>query len=163
MAEPIPHAVRPADDGDRAFIYATWMRSARGTTPLRELPDKLYHHDRVGYRRCVEGYLERGTTLVACDAAEPDVVYAWACAEGGVLHGVYTRYPFRRRGLATRLLDDLGVWERTHPVATCELPAWWQWRNWEHDPLAAPILGHEYRSWLIGWRTAFGEVRIVGR
>jgi hypothetical protein len=160
VSERIPFAVRAPDDGDTAFIRATWMRTARPL--LRGVPDAVFHHDRVGYRRCVEGYLERGTTLVACDPGEPDVIYAWACAEDGVLHCAYTRLPFRKRGLATELVRRLGVYDRAHPVATMEVPRWWQTRNWEIDPFARSIEGHEYRAWCVTEHLQCGEVRVVG-
>ncbi|MGL4808079.1 MAG: hypothetical protein ACRC4O_04965, partial [Giesbergeria sp.] len=73
MSERIPFAVRAPDDGDTAFIRATWMRTARELIPC--MPAAVLYHPRLGYRYCIEDYLKRGTTLVACDPEQPDIIY----------------------------------------------------------------------------------------
>lgn len=154
-----PYGIREPDEGDRAFVLSTWMRAARHG--LRDVPDGIYYDAKGGYRRCIEGYMDRGQMAVAHDVTDPEIIYGWACGEGGVLHFAYTRLAFRRQGIAHSLVRHLRCGEGLHPLTTHPIPPWAERWGWEHDEFATPVEGHHLRAWLVGQTTAYREIRIV--
>lgn len=96
--------VRPAVATDRAFIFATWLKSLRFGSELEEVPPDLYYE---GQHRIIEQLLDRCMVLVAHAPEDPDTLLGWAVMDpldGFVLHYVYVKGAFRRLGIAKALL-----------------------------------------------------------
>jgi GNAT superfamily N-acetyltransferase len=84
----------------------TWLGGARKCPAWRAVPWDVF--DR-GHRELIARLWGLGRILVAADPEDDDVVWGWACESNGVLHWVYVKGPFRRAGIALRLLSSLGL------------------------------------------------------
>jgi hypothetical protein len=85
--------LRPATVTDRAFIFATWMRSYR--EQHRDVDYEQYHRCQV---RRVERLWDRAH--IVCREQAADTIHAWVCGSPGVLHYVYVPPNLRRKKLA---------------------------------------------------------------
>lgn len=91
--------VRELQPGDRNFVLATWMRSAK---ELSKMPrDKFF----AFIRPQVEADVANGVTLIACDEEVPGTIYAWCCIREGAVRWAYTAFGLRKKGLFTLLKD----------------------------------------------------------
>lgn len=96
--------IRAPRPSDQSFVAATWTRSMQRVRGEGRAIGKLV--DRV---------LERSDTrcLLLVPAAEPDRIHAWCVyAEGPkvpLVHYVFVRPEFRRKGYARELLKQAGV------------------------------------------------------
>lgn len=114
--------LRPAALGDLALIMSSWIGEYREGPIGRLMTDTRYYAE---VRPIVERLVTRLPPLVACDPGNPDTIYGWACGERVtsdlVVHFLYVRGPWRRWGIARKLLAALGyqAGERvivTHPT-----------------------------------------------
>jgi GNAT superfamily N-acetyltransferase len=112
------HARRPYNEfTDRGFIIKSWLRHLKPTkdTGIRAIPpfnsfstEDLSHHKKI-----IARLLELAPPIIACSADVPEQILAWCCAEirqaeSGdeyVMHFLYTKSAFRKRGIAAGLLD----------------------------------------------------------
>jgi GNAT superfamily N-acetyltransferase len=95
------------------WIFSSWLRSYFES---EWAPDKVHmarHHD------LISDLLLRSEVLVAHLPGEPDLFAGWICAERTAIHYCYVKHPYRRDGVATRLLQSLtyGPQAYTHPAA----------------------------------------------
>lgn len=112
VASRLQFVVRPADPDDVQFVVGTWIEGYRHGSPwAHRLTDAVFfqHHQPV-----IASILERAFVIVACDAADPrviygDVVYEPITPEGPALHWVYVKKAFRRLGVARALLASTGL------------------------------------------------------
>lgn len=90
--------LRPATATDRAFIFATWMRSY-WQTKSSSVAYEQYH-------RRQPARIERlwPSSTIACREAKPDTIHAWVCGSPGALHYVYVPPDLREKGLARKLV-----------------------------------------------------------
>lgn len=103
----------PTNPGEYEFIVSTWMRSFWESQRVSNIP----HGEYVRYqRRLIDriigtGFGDCATPRVACDPADPTVIWGWACgAKDGpdlVLHYAYVKKDFRRQGIFKALVDGL--------------------------------------------------------
>lgn len=89
--------LRPVTTTDRAFVFATWMRSYRQTKSSVEYEQ---------YHRCQVRRVERlwDTAHVVCREQAPETIHAWICGGPGLLHYVYVPPALRRRKLARTVI-----------------------------------------------------------
>lgn len=119
-------AVRPMGAGETSFVVGAWSDSALGATPHRGglAP---------GYVPWLCSYLEK--LLKACEvriAAEPDLhgfverprLYGCAVLEPDCIHMVYVVKPFRRQGIARRLLASVDIGSRWFSTHTQDVTNW---------------------------------------
>lgn len=96
-----PFQIRPPSQSDRAFIAAAWARGAHehyyAGVPKAEF--------RRGFERLMDRAFARAEVALICDESDPDELFGFVVYEPGKLHWVYTKGPFRRLGMARRLLD----------------------------------------------------------
>jgi GNAT superfamily N-acetyltransferase len=106
-----PNVIRayiPGDEGDDPLVYDSWMHQIRRCHPWCAWPRPVF--DR--YRETVAYLLANSRTILAVHPTKTMVYYGWACGgvtEDGlqVLHMIYVRDQWRRRHIATKLLDHL--------------------------------------------------------
>lgn len=96
--------VRQAAEADEPFIMDSWLRSFRHSWFAGPIPNSLYYKV---YRPIIMAVRARpGARLLVCvDDDDPDSIYGFACIEPpGIIHYVYTKDVYRRKGVARRLL-----------------------------------------------------------
>lgn len=130
---PADVAFRPAGQADVPFVLNSWLQSYARAPLALAVPREAYwrgHHD------LVLAILGRCETTVACAPSDPDAIMGWATTWAGGVHYVYVKFPYRRLGIARRLLEHLPERSRyTHQtaiVASLPVP-----REWEFDPYPA--------------------------
>lgn len=113
--------LRPAKVTDRAFVFATWMRSYRQTQHLVEY--ESYHRGQV---RRVERLWDRARII--CREPSPDTIHGWVCGDTGLLHYVYVPPDLRGRGLAREVVRAVcgPKLEFTHRWPFDTLPQGWR-------------------------------------
>ncbi len=106
--------VRALVAADQAFVYGTWLQGHfEKSLWAKGMEWELYknHH-----RAHIEAALARGRTLVACTPEDENQILGYLCYEkgpfgfqvGSVLHYAFTKGPFRRFGVFTRLMEEAG-------------------------------------------------------
>lgn len=103
---------RPASQGDRAFVWTSWLRSFSGSPYAGPIPMGAYWK---AYERALLEVLGRSTVTVtvAANESDPGQIFGFAVTEAGcalpTLHYVYTKQAFRRLGVARSLLSASGL------------------------------------------------------
>jgi GNAT superfamily N-acetyltransferase len=103
---------RPALPADRPFLVSTWSRSTKlmhsaGLISSESWPGVMHPE--------LERILDRddATALIACERDDPDYFYGWVAGDTSgrvpVLFFVYVKEPYRRTGVARRLLAAIGI------------------------------------------------------
>lgn len=122
-----PHQLRPAEDGDRALIIDSWLKSYRSSPWAKQLPDWVYW-SRFGHVGLVEHLVATSRIIVACLPEDNAFIYGWAAVgrqlEGELLalHYVFTKQTFRKQGFAGLLLSQV---ERGNNLPVTHItPAW---------------------------------------
>lgn len=109
MSKQLNILIRPATADDANFILNSWLRSARHSQSLSQIPKEVYFSQ---HHKVVERLLKSAKTLVACNPQDPTQIYGFACGEMResvfVLHYCYIKQIFRKLGAATQLLQELG-------------------------------------------------------
>jgi len=95
------------------LVVGSWLRSYRKHVPLTL--DEIYF---PGQQRLIMSILAATseTRLLICASSEhDDTILGWACADAQMrlLHYCHVKEPFRRLGIATMLLDGLGLQAKT--------------------------------------------------
>lgn len=121
--------VRDAKADDMRFVFDTWTRSFRQHVSPEEL--------RCGYataqRELISHCIETGRCVVACSTEDSDerkaedVLYGHACGQVGgdvglVLHFVYVKDVWRRRGIGRALVEELRRTGKNRSVVVTHLP-----------------------------------------
>lgn len=92
--------LRPVQPGDMGFIVNSWVRSYENSPFARALgPAYLNLQDTIAKR-----IIAKEATLVLCLSDDPETIVGWACTGENVVHYVYVKSAWRKRGLAKRLL-----------------------------------------------------------
>ncbi len=116
--------VRALVAADQAFVYGTWLQGHfEKSLWAKGMEWELYknHH-----RAHIEAALQRGHTLVACTPEDANQILGYVCFEWSnelwppVLHYAFTKGPFRRFGVFTRLMEEAGFTPTT-PFAFSQL------------------------------------------
>ncbi len=118
-------AVRPCEDSDHNFIYATWLRGLYYGNSFFKLSDKAEFMER--YERVVQNLLFKSSvdTHVACLIEDPDSIIGYSVTETvgttSVLHWVFVKPEWRKVGVASDLIPE-SVSAVTHIVdSICQL------------------------------------------
>lgn len=106
--------IREGTPDDLVVIYATWLRSyKRGSEFASLVPWNIYFD---GHHEVVEAILSRPTTkiLVACEKDLLDVVQGYLVwekdiADRPVVHYIYTKEMYQRRGVAKSLIESANI------------------------------------------------------
>ena len=118
MSEESPILLRRAGKDDIPFITNSWLRSFRDGLTSRAIPNDVYYYNQ---HRIVEKLLPKCLNVVVCRADDPDQILAYAVAEPTdrclIFHFIYVKAPFRKLGLATKLVTELIRSEGNPPVS----------------------------------------------
>jgi hypothetical protein len=95
---------RPGEATDVGFIYSTWLKGLYyGNDWFRAIPQELYYDH---YHQVIEKLLFNSTTTVACLSEDPDVIIGYAVYSKDTLHWVFVKNPWRKLGVAKKLIPD---------------------------------------------------------
>ena len=128
---------------DVPFILDSWIRSFRESPWAGCVPNNQFYDVT---RSAIEGLLERGAKLVvACSRVDSDQILGWACTEkvrgGDAAHFVYVKDPYRRRGLATELLNhgtaNPQAQDRKFYTFRTRCASYFSRHGWVHEPAIA--------------------------
>lgn len=98
--------VRKASPADVPFVTNSWLKSFRSNPHVAGIPNQVYYHQQ---HLILEKIVPQSMVLVACNELDPTQILGYLCAQiihkNLVLHYFYTKGPFRRYGIATKLFD----------------------------------------------------------
>ncbi len=103
--------LRAGVEADKKIIRDTWIKSYRASQP-EGVAEDLYHN---GMLARIDRLLERSRVRVACDPVIPARIFGYVVYEPAVageslltIHYCYTKYEFRRCGVASALFAAAG-------------------------------------------------------
>ena len=102
----MPFRIRPAVEGDVAFIFSSWLKSYRTSLNVKQVNNTVFFSE---HHKVVEGLLKTANTYVICPAKDPASICGYICAEQVdgifVLHYIYVKHTFRTLGIGKLLLN----------------------------------------------------------
>lgn len=116
---PLCHIRKPVPS-DVEFMLKTWLREMRRSFP-RNFPDRLYYNE---FQKVILALTRKSDARVICAADDPNYIAgfvvgnAYPEAQSAVVHFAYMRPPFRRMGLTTESLKDMGYEAGFELIAT---------------------------------------------
>jgi GNAT superfamily N-acetyltransferase len=100
--------LRKAKAGDVGLITSSWLKSLRDSTTYHGVDNRTYYDE---HHKILAKLLARSAVIVAVLDNDPDHIVAWACyevyANSVVLHFVYTKYAFRKMGVARMIVEKV--------------------------------------------------------
>lgn len=106
----LPIALRAAKPEDIAFFYsATLQSNLYSSNTYRSILPPVYYR---GHKKVLERLLEApgSRMIVACMEDAPEVIIGFALAgHERLLHYVYVKRPFRKFGVARKMLEHLDI------------------------------------------------------
>ena len=98
---------RPLEPGDVPFVMDSWLKSYRTSPWAGVVPNNRYFEV---YGEAITGLLARGAKVhIACAGHDRTKILGWLCSEdvhgGQVIHYVYVKDPYRRKGLGHSLME----------------------------------------------------------
>jgi hypothetical protein len=120
-SEAVAHSGRPltelvdyreaVDEEDTGFIRKNWLRITRHNEPSYTTSETFYReHDLL-----IGKIAQTDRCIIACDKEHPFYIYGYVCGyptqkKGDVVvHFIFTRDEWRKRGVARGLLEQLGL------------------------------------------------------
>ena len=99
--------IREATDDDMRLVHSSWHTAYWKTHAHKHILKDNYDE---GMDRRIDRLLFRSHVLVAYFPEVPDEVLGWSAVEGDALHYVYVKAAYRRRGIATGLVEGRAKW-----------------------------------------------------
>lgn len=101
--------LRPPDLTDKNFIFNSWLKSYRSSDFAKDQCNAVYYDN---YKIIVENILKRSKIVVACNPQDYTQVYGYIVyedlpADNLLVHFVYTKYTYRKFGVAKKLLVSI--------------------------------------------------------
>lgn len=110
-------AIRAANEGDKNFIYATWLRGLYHGSLFWACTTAKEFYKYMG-QNVTEVLSRPGVEVrVVSVADEPSLILGYAVFEGPTLHWVYVKAEGRSQGLARKLLEGHSI-ERVSNLTT---------------------------------------------
>jgi hypothetical protein len=139
MSEQIQIRAYNAATDDR-FVYDSWLKYFYDYgTFTTGITKPIFHK----FHRAIINQILGSPSGVALVAEQNDTILGYLCATPTALHWVYTKYPFRRSGVATKLLAAAGI-DLNHCVYTHRTKDLAKWKFDEKFP------GAIYNPYLMG-------------
>lgn len=115
---PLEIEIRPPTEADLPYIYSSWIRSWLNAPEFAKTecgscgasvpkPDRGWAG--AATHSVITRLLRSCSCAVACDPKDMSQVFGFIVGdpEGRVLHWIYVKFPFRRAGVGTRLMDAM--------------------------------------------------------
>lgn len=93
--------IRPAQENDISFIYATWLKSYHYDSWTKSIAKSVYFDN---YKLVLDRLLEDSKVLIACTKEDENVILGYCVSEPGIIHYVFVKEAFRMFGIATDLV-----------------------------------------------------------
>lgn len=108
MSEIAEIKIRSVRPGDEPFIINSYLNSYRSSPLVSSVPKGFYYSNQT---EVIKLLMAESAAKVACNPEDEDQIYGYVLAsetsEFVFCHWVYIKGPFRRFGVATKLLADL--------------------------------------------------------
>ena len=121
-----PVTTRPMKEEDRSFVFSTWLKSYRQSEWARSMSNDTFFSY---HKHIVEEILNKpGTAVnVLCGIdGDEDTLYGYVVAEKVadkyLVHFMYCKYSFRKMGLMSKLIQDLGYFSTERVNFITHLP-----------------------------------------
>lgn len=105
--------IRPATEADTAFIFNSWLKCCKHGPTGKLIQSSVFY---AGQHQVIEGLLKTTHCFIACNHNDVSQIFGYAVAERVedvfVVHMVYVKEPYRRLGIASALLEALGLKEK---------------------------------------------------
>jgi hypothetical protein len=116
--------LRPISDEDESFIYSSWLKSYRNSDFAKHITNDIYFEQHADI---IKNLLAKSQVVVAVSKEDPNHIYGFAVVEQVVpgvycLHYVYTKYPFRKFGIAKEMVSSIINELGTKPVLISHAP-----------------------------------------
>lgn len=126
--------VRDYIDSDRAFVLNSWVLSLRASGIYRRCPDKVLL---PALGRITEKLLDSDCSCKVLLVKGTQQIAGWLCYRGSTICFAYVKYPYRRKGAFTRLLNDceLNNGKTYYIFSTLSAFKIAEKKKWVHHPL----------------------------
>lgn len=101
--------LRPVKAEDVSFLYNSFLKSYRDAPAVAGMPNTLFYKKLHGVAESI--FRDPNSfTIIACDPAEPDVVFGYLfgekIGEDLVIHWAYSKHAFRGFGLGKAMEEE---------------------------------------------------------
>lgn len=115
---PLEIGIRPPTEADLPYIYSSWIKCWSNVPEMVRAEcgscgASIQRPDRgwvaAATHSVITRLLRNCACLVACDPSDRDQVFGYVVGDpkDRVLHFVYVKYPFRKAGVGTRLMQQM--------------------------------------------------------
>lgn len=108
--EEVPTGIRPMEQGDLSFVFATWLQNYKHFSFFaKRIPNDTFfqcHHN------VIANLLTRSKILVIHDLTDPTLLFGWICYEDQplpVVHYIYIKKSWRSLGMGQKLFKASGL------------------------------------------------------
>ena len=114
--EDVELLLRLGNDTDVPFISNSWLKNYRYSFEVAGVPTNTYYDN---HHRLLVELIPRSAVVVLCNPQRPDHILGYAVYEKTmgalVIHYIYMKKVFRRRGLARKMIEAILELEFEHP------------------------------------------------
>lgn len=134
---------RPLKLPDMNFIYSTWLKSYRQSEWAKDITNDVFFSQ---HKEIIDKILARPTTkiIVICNPDDEDQIYGYLVHEhtvsGSIIHFAYIKYNFRKFGIMSALLGDLGYTTSVSPIFISHLPRYYDSLKTKFNLIYSPYL-----------------------
>ncbi len=114
--------LRAAKQYDMPFVRSSWFESYRKGGRAPEVGFDLFRKEHDDLMRRILRYADVQIAFPVGMPENDDTICGWVCYQGNIVHYVYTKLIYRRRGIADHLIESAVPKEkfplRTHTFET---------------------------------------------
>lgn len=101
--------VRQAKSDDVNFIYSTWLRCYKHDSPLTKYTKREVFFE--AHQKLLDKILTKKEIKVAVAVSkdDDDLIFGFLAYEPKIIHFVYVKEPFRKEGIARKLIESQGI------------------------------------------------------
>ena len=102
------YKIRLMVPSDKNFIYRSWLQSYKHDSPMTVFIGRDFFFKIQ--QKIVDTIFSRDDTktIIACDENDEEIIFGFLVYQPKIIHYVYVKEPFRKLGIATTLLKELG-------------------------------------------------------
>ena len=95
--------IRPPQEQDIPFVYATWLRSYHVDTDYIQMMRKSTYFE--NYRLVLDHILSSADTDIVCLKDTPEVILGYLISQPKTIHYIFVKDAFRHLGIAEDLIS----------------------------------------------------------